>query len=408
MTMKNKLPLLAALALAAVACHPIFFWDLEVRWNIDGSQSTGLCTTYNIHEFEVVADGPEHRQRTFPCNDRWNTGTRFWDLEEGNYRVTISALPKGPGSPLATRSDSIMVRDDVVSTDPDELIIGFRGSDFTGGTGQARINFYWNINSTLDGTAKGKSWDTCDDVGANKAVMTVQKVDSNDKPVGAPQQFQSDCHAGGQMSAAVNVEPGDFRVSLKLIDAKGQDLTTTTDLNLPASKLTGVTASTVGEFTADFYWYSFKQGKDASLEGTYWMSLTFGDSNASCSAASPAVEGIGMSMSRLESFTGGTYKAVTADICPETGTCFKTNSGDGQCQDSTKKYDIKKLKWGLYKATLNGHAKGLEVCWKQETFQDTDIAKYNTHILVGAGTVNPIRTINVPKDKTNTSATCNP
>jgi hypothetical protein len=408
MTMKNNLPLFAALALVAVACHPIFFWSLEVDWNIDGSKSTTLCATYNIHEFEVVADGPERRTRTFPCNDRWHTGTRFLDLEEGNYKITINALPQGPGKALATRSDSIMVRDDEVSVQPDQLTIGFRNSDFTGGTGQARIKFYWNINSTLDGSAKGTSWDTCADVGASKAVMTVQKVDSSDKPVGPSQKFQSDCHAGGNMSAAVNVEPGDFRVTLKLIDAKNQDLTTTTDMSVPASKLSGVSAKNEGEFIADFYWYSFKQGKDASLTGTYWMNLTFGASKASCSTASPAVDGIGMSMSRLDSFTAGTYKAVTADICPETGACFKTNSSNGPCQASDKKYDIKGIKWGLYKATLNGHAKGLEVCWKQETFQDTDIAKYKTHILVGAVTVNPVRVINVPKDATNTSKTCNP
>ena len=407
--MKNKLPLLAALALAAVACHPIFFWDLDVRWNIDGSQSTAQCQTYGIHEFEVVAQGPEHRTRTFPCNDKWDTGTRFWSLEEGNYKITINALPKGPGKALATRSDSIMVRDDVASTDPDELVIGFRNSDFSGGSGKARINFYWNINSTKDGTAKGLSWDTCAEVGATKAVMTVQKVDKDDKPVGPAAKYQSACHAGGQMSAAVNVEPGDFRVSLKLIDDKGVDLTTTTDMTLPASKLSGITAKQAGEFIADFYWYSFKQGLDASLTGTYLMSLTFGAAKADCTAASPAVEGIGMSMSRLDSFTAGTYKAVTADICTEAKACHKTNGSDSApCQASTKKYNIKKVKWGLYKATLNGHAKGLEVCWKQDTFQDTDIAKYKTHILVGAGTKNPVRTINVPKDKTNTSKTCNP
>jgi hypothetical protein len=407
--MKKILPLIAVLALAAVACHPIFFWDLEARWNIDGSQSKTLCGTYNIGDFEVIADGPEYHRLTISCDLGWNTGSSFFDIEEGRYKVTIKALEKGTGKPLAERSDTLLVRDDQVAPDPDEVEIGFKASDFTGGTGQARINFFWNINSTVDGTAKGSSWDTCDEVGADKAVMTVQKVDSADKPEGAPNTVSSDCHAKGNMSAAVNVTEGSYRVSLKLIDAKGADLTTTTDMTLPASKLTNVTAKTQGEFIADFYWYSFKQGLDATLTGTYAMGLSFGDKKASCGGTNPAVDKVSMSLSRLESFTSGTFKLVTADVCTEANACFKSNGSDaGPCQDSNKKYSIKGVKWGLYKGTLNGLAKGLEVCWKQETFVDSDIAKYNTHLLVGAGTVNPVRSINVSKDKSNTSKTCNP
>ena len=405
----KTLPLFAFLALAAAACHPIFFWDLEASWNIDGSKTKSLCSTYNIGEFEVLAVGPETRQRSYPCDSAWDTGTRFYDIEEGNYKVTVRALEKGTSKLLASRSQTLLVRDDMVAPDPDRAEINFKAADFSGGTGQARINFFWNINSTVDGTAKGTSWDTCAEVGGAKAVMTIQKVDSADKPMGAPSTVQSDCHAGGNMSAAVNVAQGDYRVSIKLIDAKGQDLTTTTDISLPASKLTGVSAKTPGQFIADFYWYSFKQGLDASVDGTYLMSLTFGDAKASCGATNPVVDGVSLSLSRLESVTGGTYKLVTADVCTEANTCFKSNGSDqGTCQESSKKYSTKGTKWGLYKATFNGLAKGLEVCWKQETFQDTDIAKYNTLLLVGAGTVNPVRTINVAKDKTNTSTACNP
>lgn len=407
--MKTRLALFGLLAVAATACSPIFYWDLVVEWNIDGSTSLALCSTYNINEFEIEASGPEFRRRTIPCSSHWNTNTRFYDLEEGHYKVTVKALEKGSSKVLAQRTATALVRDDQVLYEPDRALITFRASDFTGGSGQARINFYWNINNTVDGTAKGKSWDTCAEVGASKAVMIVQKLTSSGANSGAPKSVSADCHAGGNMSAAVNVDPGDYKVAVKLVDAAGADLTTTTPIDSAEAKLTGITDKQPGEFVTDFYWYAFKQGKNNSITGTYLFNLTLGDSQQSCASVSPLVKGISLKLERLESVTAGSYKLVTTNVCAAGGACFKSNgSATGVCQSSNLKYDIKGATWGLYRGTLNALASGNEICWKKTSFGDSDVTNYTSHLLVGAGTVNPVRKINIPKDKTNTSAACKP
>ncbi len=407
--MRAKVVLFSILVVAAAACGPIFFWDLRVTWKIDGSDSQSLCSTYNIGEFDVYVSGPESRVRSFPCAAAWDSDTRFFSIEEGFYSVRIKVKEKGTGKILAERSETVHVLDDEIAPEPDRAEIAFRSTDFTGGSTQPRINFYWNINNTVDGTAKGKSWDTCAEVGASKAVLTIQPITSSGANDGPAQTASRDCHAGGNMSAALNVAPGDYKVSVKLVDSAGADLTTATQINAPEAKLTSITSSKPGEFVADFYWYSFKQGKADSITGTYYFNLTFGDNKQSCGGTNPPVSGVAMSLSRLTSVPAGTYSAVTAQVCTEAGKCFSSNGSDaGVCQDKTKKYDVKKVKWGLYKGTLSGTATNLEVCWKQSTFSDSKVDGFGSLLLVGAGDANPVRAINVAKDKSNTSKTCNP
>ena len=405
--MRIRFTLYGFLAVAAMACQPVFFWDLVVSWSIEGSTSSSLCSTYNIGEFEIVADGPEYRARNFSCPS-WESGSRFFSLEEGHYTVSVRALEKGSLKVLAQRSEVILVQDDQVAFEPDRVKLTLRAADFSGG-GKPRINFFWNINNTVDGTAKGKSWDTCAEVGAAKAVMTLQKITASGSNDGAATSVSADCHSSGSMSAAVNVVAGNYKVSVKLIDSGDKDLTTATSMEAPLAKLTGISTSTPGEFVADFYWYSFKQGKADSITGSYLFNLTFGDKATSCTSSTPNVKGVALSLSRLTSVAAGTYKLVTASVCTEAGTCFNSDgAASGACQDSSKKYSIKSLTWGLYKGSLTGQTTGLEICWKQTSFKDSDVPSHVADLLVGAGEVNPVRKINVPKDKTNTSKACNP
>lgn len=375
----------AATAAVVLACHPVFFHDLEVQWSIGGSKSTSLCTTYNIQTWVVIAEGPEYRRREFPCNQTWDASNRFHEIEEGVYRVTMQALASGTGTVLAERKvEGINVFYD--HPGPDVATVLFSATDFSG-SGTARINLYWNINGTEDGLDLGKSWDTCAEVGADRAVIVVDN--------GAP--VSTDCHANGQMSASVKVSDGVHNVKLKLVDKSGQDLTTTAVGDITA------TSTKAGEFIADYYYFSFLQGLKTTMTGTYWLTLGWGGGSDTCQVAKPPVSSVTVYLA------DSTQKAVTTDVCDESATCFKSNGASfGACQDKTKKYNIKGLTWGLYGARITGQATagtGTEACYKKTAFADMDS---KTDILVGAGTVNPVRAVTVPKDTTNTSTACNP
>lgn len=377
--MKARLLVLGLIGVAALACHPIFYWDMTVAWTLDGGTNAGACSAYNIGEWQVRAEGDFLLPvtRTFPCG-AWDSDQKFFGIEEGHYTVTIKALEKGTGKVLASRANTVPVFQD--HPDPDHVEVAFKAGDFSGGL--AAIDIYWNINGTEDGTATGKSWDTCAEVGAAKAVVTVD---------GTAKEF--DCSGSGNMSGSVKVAEGDHQVTVKLVDIKGNDLTTEAKDTIKAK------VSDPGEFTADFYYYSFKSPLK-STTGTYHYATSFGTAQTSCMATTPQVSHTTV---YLEEPNGGA--PVNAQFCGTDSSCFKTNGSDlGKCWAQTSAVKIASLTWGLYSMTIQGGlsgSSGFEACWKKKTYSDLP---GKTDILVGAGVNNPTRQLNLPK--VGTSALC--
>jgi hypothetical protein len=67
--------------------------DLEVNWTIDQSNSAALCAAYDIRRWEVTVSGPEVRSLTLDCrNHWWSSESDLYELPEGYYSVTITAL----------------------------------------------------------------------------------------------------------------------------------------------------------------------------------------------------------------------------------------------------------------------------------------------------------------------------
>lgn len=377
--MRAKL-VLATLTLAAVAvvsCHPVFFWDMQARWEVDGGRSSSVCAKYNIDVFVVRATGPMVRERSFECG-AWDTGHKFYELEEGVYRVTVSAVEQGSGKSLAAKTASVEVFQD--SLDPDMVDFSFAGADFSGGGGPANIDVYWNINGTVDGQATGTSWDTCAEVGADKAVVSVD---------GTEHKF--DCHSGGNMSGSVKVSEGDHTVSVKLVDKSGADLTTAAKGTVKATK------TKAAEFTADFYYFSFITIK-TTMKGDYRYATSFGAAKASCGDTTPAVQ---HTTAKLDDDKGA---PVSGQFCGGSS-CYKTNGTDlGGCWAKDQAVSIKELTWGLYTLRLQGlvgSGASTEVCWEQQKFTDY---KTQPQILVGAGSTNPLRALNLAR--INSSGAC--
>ena len=385
--MKTRLLVWMGLLLAAAlfACHPIFFHDMTVSWNLDGGNKASSCSMYNIGTWVVEADGPEHRLREFPCGV-WDTDQRFWTIEEGFYSVTVRALEKGTDKVLAEKTGEVRVYADE-NLDPDHLALKFEASDFCtgGGTGNAVIDLYWNINGTADGTAQGDSWDQCSEVGAKKAVVTV----------GCKRTVELDCDAVSNMSGSVKVSEGDHNISIKLVDANGTALTT------EAAGTVKATAAKSGEFTADFYFNSFLGTVKTDTTGSYKYATSFGAGKTSCLDNTPQVMHTTV---YLEKPGGG--DPVIKQFCGPDNKCYKTNGSDlGACWAKEKAVKIDGLVWGLYSMDIKGGitgTSGFEVCWSKKTFEDL---KGKTDILVGAGVSNPTRALHLPKTGTSTLCT---
>jgi hypothetical protein len=360
--MKHRL--LGPLVLTAVAaCHVTLLGDLEVNWSIDDSSAASLCTTYGIDHWHILADGPERVSTDISCQGAWTTGTVLWSIEEGFYKVTVEAVDTG-GSVLASRSDSNV---DVVSGSlPRKINIAFTAADFSGGGG-GKVNIYWNINGTSDGKAKGKSWDTCAEVGASKVEVVVDGVSST-----------HDCHAGGNMSTAVSVSAAPT-VKARLLDSSGKEMTTwTPEKTADAHASEADTWEYVGEFFAD----SFIDLKN-TMKGDYWFNVTY--EGQSCTATSPNV----VHQVSLLSLKDGTAVNPPPDVCNASGgSCTPVDGASfASCTDQDQK--IVDTIWGEYKMKLSGTldtSMSYEICWEKEF-----------DILIGAGTENPTQSHDVPR-----------
>lgn len=72
---------------------PIFVADMRVHWTIDGADDPAWCDDLGIETWVVEARGPEYRELELSCrSDYWDSGSAFYSLEEGDYRVVVRAM----------------------------------------------------------------------------------------------------------------------------------------------------------------------------------------------------------------------------------------------------------------------------------------------------------------------------
>jgi hypothetical protein len=334
--------------------------DLEVLWTIDSATNTVDCVKHGINRWRVEIKGAEILAYEQPCTQSpWSSGAFFNNIKPGIYSIGMIALDKS-GKALA----SVERSNTNVASKLTQITFDLKDADFKPAAGQT-LNVYWNINGTEDGTPKGQSWDTCDEVGAAKAIVLVN---------GKENAFH--CKGSGYpgvetMSAAVSVS-GKPTVQVKLVDASGAAITTMT----PSSPGPSSAGADTWEYVGEFYWDAFS----ASKSGDYWFTTTY--ESKTCAQLTPPVQ----HQVTLLTLSGS---AVTADVCGPSSVCVKTNGADlGKCYTSSQTQKIKSVTWGDYKVKLSGatgSAPGT-ICW-EKTFD----------ILVGAGVTNPTRKHDVPR-----------
>jgi len=363
--------LVGPLALAAVAaCTVVLYGDMEVYWTIDGSDAASLCTTYNIGSWHVLADGPNRVSVDVDCQGGWNTGQFLWNVEEGYYDVTVEAIEVGTGNVLATQGQTrVRVLSDAAAVTQVDLT--FTASQFTGSGGV--VNVYWNINGTEDGQPKGKSWDTCAEVGAAEAVVEVDGLET-----------AYDCHAGGNMSAAIDVS-AQPQVRVKLVDSAGADLTTWSP-QAAADPVAG--AADTWEYVGEFFWDSFATLKD-TMTGDYWFATSY--EGTDCDQVTPTAKQQ-ITLLKLD----GNVLNPAPDVCGPDNACTPSDGASaGACYFSDETQKIKDTLWREYKLLIQGAQDNLDVCWEQEF-----------DIVIGAGATNPLVMHDLPR--IDTSGTCTP
>jgi len=338
------------------ACSVVLLGDLDVAWRIDGSSSPALCSTYGIDTWHIVADGPERVSvPNIPCSGSWTSGILLFDVEEGYYDVTIEALDSN-GTILATRP-AASVR--VVSGDPPTPVdVDFTASDF-GGSGD-QVDVFWNINGTEDGTPKGKSWDTCAEVGATQVEVEVNG-----------QVSTHDCHASSNMSAAVTGFTGQPQVRMRLLDTTGSALTTWS----PLAAANAGTAANAWWYVGEFYWDSFLTLKDTMI-GDYLFQVSY--EGHSCTQTSPNVA---HQVSLLT--LNGTAVSPPPDVCGVDSKCVKADGADfASCYGPDQTQTMADTLWGEYTLKVSGTlsaSESYEICWEKEF-----------DIVIGAGKTNPL------------------
>lgn len=348
--------------LGACSSSTVVVEDLEVSWTLDGASTAAFCAEYGIDHWEVVAAGPEDARARIDCSEAaWSTGDAFEALEVGRYTITVFAR-NAEGRELGQLVDTV----DLATAPPGPVKVAL--SLF------GRIEVIWNINGTV-GTSDDESWDRCSEVGAAQVLVTVDGT-----PTTVP------CEAGGRMAATISkLKPGTHTVAVKLRNAAGADLTT--------EATAVVRAATRGSvLIADFFDDSFLDG--SALRGDLIFRTTF--EGKSCGATRPPVA-LQITLLRRDG------RAVeNAQVCAASGEgvslCTAVDDRTPRAC-SAEAQRIANLPWGLYKLKLRGAVSdgsaSPAVCWLQE--QD---------VLVGAGTSNPVITVDVPR--TASSEACAP
>lgn len=367
--MKHRL--FAPLALSALAaCHVVLLGDLDIGWNIDGSTSPALCSAHGIHKWHILAAGPDRVATDVDCGGTWTSGALFFDIEEGYYNVTVEALDSS-NHVLATLTNN-GVR--VVSGDPPAITdLDFTAADFGGGD---TVEVYWNINGTEDGSPRGKSWDTCAEVGA-----TLADVEVNGQAV------THDCHAAGNMTTSVTGFSGKPQVRVRLLDAAGPITTWS-----PLADAEAASGANTWQYVAEFYWDSFSSLKD-TMTGDFLFTVSY--EGNSCTQTSPNVA----HQVSLLSLKTGTAVTPPPDVCGPDSMCVKADGADfASCYGPDQTQTVVDELWGEYKLKVSGTlpaSSSYEICWEKEF-----------DILIGAGTINP--TVDLDLTRLSSSGACTP
>lgn len=387
--MKSKhLRGVGAIALAGIlglaACAVVVVQDVAVEWTIEGVESDAACSSYGIEFFTVDMVGPDRDSATIPCGDYWYVD--FLGLEEGTYDITVSAWGAGDAL-LGSLGSTLFIDGDLPP--PVVITFDFLASDLTGTVntcgdnvcdtdesctscpqdcgscgGDAKIDVLWNINGTVDGTETGQSWDTCAEVGATEAVVSVD---------GVAQSFS--CSAGGNMSTVLTglTDLQSYALKIKLVDSSGNDLTTEVSASVQAT-VAG------GQFVGDFFYDSFYEPNLTGIDGQYHFKATY--DTLKCTETTPNVD-FQVTLIRTEDNT-----AVTnVQVCDLGNTgCYEADAVDAKpCTDLEQVLSL--LPWGSYKIKLeggSGTASNLDICWE-----------YQGNILIGAGADNPMDQLNL-------------
>ncbi|MBW2733987.1 MAG: hypothetical protein JRH20_16485 [Deltaproteobacteria bacterium] len=366
-------------SLGLVACTVVVTQDVTVEWTIERSDAPSLCSTYGIDTFTVTLLGPEHQSTTVSCEDEY-WFVDFLGVEEGIYEITVAAWDVDNVQVGSLTGEHFI--------DGRVITFNFLNSDLTGSTscgdgfcdsdetcsscpadcgscgGDAKIDVLWNINGTVDGTETGQSWDSCTEVGATHAVVSVD---------GEAQSV--DCNVGGNMSTVLSglIDDQSYALKIKLVDANGADLTTEVAANVLAS-VAG------GQFIGDFFYDSFHEPNMTGIEGQYHFKTTY--DSLQCSQTTPIVD-YQVTLIRTEDNT-----AVTnVQVCDLGNTgCFEADAVAAKpCTDLEQVLSV--LPWGSYKIKLEGGIgtpTNLDICWEHEG-----------NILIGAGTDNPMDQIDL-------------
>jgi hypothetical protein len=427
-----RLRLLAALvaAAAALSCRVILVGDMEVNWSLDAS-----CATYGVDQWEVSAVGPELVRATFGCKSdsgrTYGSGTRFYSIAEGYYEVSVRALSVG-GQVLATRTHPGRVP--VVSDRVGVTIVGpsdldFRAADFGAtlpscgngvcddakgetcsscakdcgacavcGNGACEdtkgetcsscakdcgscaaklmLDLFWNINGTVDGTPKSKSWDECAEVGAASVAVSLDGKVS-----------YLVC-AANNMAGSLEVSEGAHSIKVWLVDSLKNAITTETPAVSKSCK-----KGEKCELVADFYWDSFVALKNTQ-KGDYLFETSW--AGGGCKSGQ-------VSLALLKVDKPPQSDPVVADVCGPDSVCFKSDGVlTGKCWGAGSTQKIKDQIWGSYKLRVKGAMVDTggnpQVCW--------DMGEQYADILIGAGNVNPIVKHNVPR--VSSSGVCAP
>ncbi len=412
---------LAALAVFGIAaCQIVLVGDLEVRGTLDDS-----CATYGVAQWDVTAEGPERHNVTVLCSGTsFTTGVRLYAIAEGTYTVTVKALDSS-GKILAQKSDSGPVLSDVGHVSI--VTLAFKASDFNTtptdcgngicedtkgetctncakdcgscppldcGNGicedtkgetctscakdcgscpsQGKLNVYWNINGTLDGSAKADSWDTCAEVGAVYAAVDVD---------GTKQYLP--CNQNN-MTGSVNVSEGSHTVSVALTDGSKNAITTAT----AAKTVTGCTAAAACEIVVDFFWDSFLTLKN-TMKGDFLFTTSF-DGGKSCSQVTPQVT---TQASLL--YLSGSAVNPAPEVCGPNSVCYKMDgAATGECWGPNQTQKIKNYAWGEYQIAIRGIINGGNICY--DAVDKAGSKKVD--IVIGAGTVNPTVDFDLKRD----------
>ena len=367
------------------ACTVVFVGDLEVGWDVDGETALAKCAEYGIAEWEVRADGLD--ALTVACGDGWSSGAFFHNIDEGRYRISVTALDSNGGT-LAQRVIDADLRES--DTGLWVSIFNFTAADFGSancGNGiceagensascsadcpvgaNASIVVSWKINGTVGEDPTGQSWDSCAEVGAVNVEIIVD---------GSSQLAQ--CAANNQSITISGLTPGEHQIGVTLQDGSANDLSATISDTVTAR-------TSPAEQPFNFFFSDFLDPARSNLTGDFSFRTFF--ESTTCSQTTPQV-GQQVVLLRMD----GTVLSEAQTCGPGGSSCVKTNGSDfGVCWEDVQ--TISNLPWGAYILRVEGVPVGrTTVCWST----DDGVGGAEIEILVGAGSDNPVVPIDLSR-----------